>query len=183
MLRRLKLCLLVFAIANNPLGDALAAEHAQGSSSYDAQFLSNMSEHHKGAIDMMKMATEKARDAKIKTMAEKGIADQQGEIREMQALKEKLGGEKTADSDLKLPGMMPEAEMKKAMDQLDAADGTHFDKHFLETMIKHHEGAVEMSHDALKKASAPEVKQIAQNIHDKQKTEIEEMQHMLKAVK
>ena len=50
-----------------------------------------------------------------------------------------------------------------------------YDKRFLDMMIMHHEGALDMSQDALQKASHPELKQMAQHIIDAQKREIAQM--------
>jgi uncharacterized protein (DUF305 family) len=51
----------------------------------------------------------------------------------------------------------------------------HFDNHFLNMMIAHHEGAVVMSKDALTKAEHPEIKQLAERIIKAQAPEIEQM--------
>lgn len=49
------------------------------------------------------------------------------------------------------------------------------DKHFIEQMIPHHEGAIAMANLALKKAKNPEIKTLATAIIDAQTTEIQSM--------
>ncbi|MGL4619934.1 MAG: DUF305 domain-containing protein, partial [Chroococcidiopsis sp.] len=48
-------------------------------------------------------------------------------------------------------------------------------------MIPHHEGAVTMAQDALKKSQRPEIKQLAKNIISDQQKEIAQMKQWRKA--
>lgn len=52
-----------------------------------------------------------------------------------------------------------------------------YDKRFIDMMVQHHEGAINMAKDALQKAQHPEIKQLAQNVIEAQEKEI----HQLKA--
>jgi len=49
------------------------------------------------------------------------------------------------------------------------------DRHFIEQMIPHHEGAIAMARIALERSSRPEIRQLAENIIDSQSREIEQM--------
>jgi uncharacterized protein (DUF305 family) len=51
---------------------------------------------------------------------------------------------------------------------------------FLEGMIAHHGGALEMAHDALKKSSNPTVRRLAREIIVAQRAEIIELRRMLR---
>lgn len=51
----------------------------------------------------------------------------------------------------------------------------NIDAHFIEQMIPHHEGAIEMSKLALERSSRPEIKELAQDIIDTQTKEISTM--------
>ncbi|WP_018262945.1 CopM family metallochaperone [Methylobacterium sp. WSM2598] len=51
----------------------------------DVDFRTHMIPHHKGAIDMAKVALKHAKDASTKQMAQKIIDDQEKEIADMQA--------------------------------------------------------------------------------------------------
>lgn len=53
--------------------------------------------------------------------------------------------------------------------------GDEFDKLFLEQMIEHHEGAVDMAELAKKNAKHDEIKQMADDIIDAQTSEIQQM--------
>ena len=54
-------------------------------------------------------------------------------------------------------------------------NGKYSDERFIDAMVPHHEGAVEMARVALKNAEHPEIKQLAENIISTQKAEIEEL--------
>jgi uncharacterized protein (DUF305 family) len=50
-----------------------------------------------------------------------------------------------------------------------------FDKRFLDAMIPHHQGAVTMGKDSLKKSTRPEMQKLAQTIITSQQSEIDMM--------
>lgn len=147
---------------------------------YDAQFLDAMTEHHREGIKMMQMAVDKAQSDDIKQMAQKSIDDQNKDIDELKGLRPSDAPEAVNRS---LPGMMSKEKMNQDMAKLEATSGSDFDKRYLQTMIKHHQGGVKMANDALGKAKDADVKAKAQEIHNKQKQEIAQMQDMLKGMK
>lgn len=65
--------------------------------------------------------------------------------------------------------------MQEMVSKLNGKTGEEFDKAFMEQMIMHHEGAVAMAEAALKSASHPEIKQMAQDIISAQTKEITQM--------
>lgn len=56
-----------------------------------------------------------------------------------------------------------------------------YDAQFIDSMIEHHQGAIDMANQALKEASRPELKTLAQNIITAQEAEIKQMQDWRKA--
>jgi uncharacterized protein (DUF305 family) len=72
------------------------------------------------------------------------------------------------------PGMMSDKEMQ----QLEKASGAAFDRMWVQLMIKHHQGAVDMAQDELDKGGNADAKALAQQILDTQQAEIKEMQGM-----
>ena len=144
---------------------------------YDLQFLDSMIHHHNGAIMMAKMVLGKTERSELKAFAQKVIDDQSKEIDYMKQLREQWYAGKPQAVNMEMPGMVGgmkimTGEHMKEMDQMPPA---HFDDHFLNMMIAHHEGAVTMSKEAQKKAEHPEVKQLADKIIQAQGPEIEEM--------
>lgn len=65
--------------------------------------------------------------------------------------------------------------MNRMMDSMSDKKGVSFDKAFLESMIVHHQGAIEMAKEAQQKAQHPEVKKLADDIIAAQTSEIEQM--------
>jgi uncharacterized protein (DUF305 family) len=74
-----------------------------------------------------------------------------------------------------MPGMMNDQEM----DDLMAASGTNFDRMFLQMMIRHHQGAIEMANAEQQHGQDPRAKQLAAKIASDQAAEIKEMQDLL----
>jgi uncharacterized protein (DUF305 family) len=58
-------------------------------------------------------------------------------------------------------------------------NGKYSDRRFIDAMVPHHQGAIEMARVALKNAEHEEIKQLSRNIVSSQQAEIEE----LKAIK
>lgn len=69
-------------------------------------------------------------------------------------------------------GTMSMADMDK---QLESLSGDDYDKAFIEMMIAHHEGAVDMAKLSSPRANHEEVKQLSQGIISAQEKEIAEM--------
>lgn len=174
----------ILTIAASPIASAHAKEAAsKANAPYDIQFLDTMSQHHRDGLPMLEMAVDKATAPEIKRMAQKSIDDQNKDIEEMAVLRNSVDAAAADSVNMKLLGMMPKSKMEDDMSMLQAASGSAFDKQFLKTMISHHQGGVKMADDALVKATHVGVKAKAQDIHDKQKQEIADMQDMLKGMK
>ena len=56
-----------------------------------------------------------------------------------------------------------------------------YDALFIDSMIMHHQGAIDMANQALKEATKPEIKTLAENIIKAQESEIKQMQDWRKA--
>jgi uncharacterized protein (DUF305 family) len=81
-----------------------------------------------------------------------------------------------------MPGMLQPEEM----DRLAAANETTFDRLFLEGMIKHHGGALEMVADLFSHPGAgqePEIFMFASDVDGDQRAEIARMSAMLQELK
>jgi uncharacterized protein (DUF305 family) len=72
-------------------------------------------------------------------------------------------------------GMMSEAEME----ELRELEGDEFDRRFMEAMIVHHEGAIDMAEGVLDEGQDAEVAGLAEAVIAAQEAEIEQMQQWL----
>ncbi|MGI8469962.1 MAG: DUF305 domain-containing protein, partial [Pyrinomonadaceae bacterium] len=144
---------------------------------FDLQFVDTMSMHHKSAVDMAKIAVQKASRPELKAFAQKIIDDQTREIAQMKDWREKWFAGKPAAMNMEMSGMMDSMKMmmEGGMKKMEAAKGKDFDLHFLDMMTPHHAGAVTMSKEALTKAEHPEIKTLANQIIKSQEAEIAQM--------
>lgn len=180
-----------------PSSQQQVSDHNQA----DVSFAQAMIPHHAQAIEMAELALERADSPQVKDIANR-IAQAQGpEIETMttwlQAWDAELpptgqadqgheghGGMEPGDMDPgdmergdmgQMPGMMDPQQMGR----LGQATGAEFDRQFLQMMIRHHQGAIEMAETELAKGRNAEAKQLAQEIIDAQQTEIRAMQALL----
>ncbi|MBW4552097.1 MAG: DUF305 domain-containing protein [Aphanocapsa sp. GSE-SYN-MK-11-07L] len=154
---------------------------------FDLRFIDGMIPHHQGAVVMAKQALSKAKHPELKKLAEAIIKAQDQELAEMQQWRSQWYAQAPATPmayDSQMGHMMPMSEAQKqsmmmSMD-LGAAD-PEFDLRFINAMIPHHQGALVMAEDALKKSQRAEIKTLAQNIITSQQAEIKQMQGWKKA--
>jgi uncharacterized protein (DUF305 family) len=151
----------------------------------DTAFAQMMIAHHEGAIEMADLAVEKADSADVRSLAE-GISAAQGpEIEEMTSWLEGWGEDVTPMDDMEgMEGMdsgmdMDGMDQEGAMAELDGLSGADFDRRFLELMIAHHEGAIEMAELQTAEGENPTALELAEKIVQDQQGEISEMEQML----
>ncbi len=70
-------------------------------------------------------------------------------------------------------------DQTEAMADLEEATGSDFDRRFLQLMIAHHTGALEMAQTQLGDGVNTEMRDLAQTIVDAQEAEIAEMEDLL----
>ncbi len=75
-----------------------------------------------------------------------------------------------------MPGMATEAELAELRD----LSGTAFDVRFLQLVIRHHQGGLEMAEYARDHAAVPAVRQLAGSIAETQAAETTTMEAMLR---
>lgn len=148
----------------------------------DTTFAQMMIVHHEGAIEMAELATERAENPDVVALAER-IAQAQGpEIEEMTTWLNAWGEdvEPMDHGGMDMNGMdMNGMSQEEMMTHLEGLSGEEFDAAFLEGMIAHHEGAVEMAETELADGENPEELALAEKIIADQEAEITEMEELL----
>ena len=92
------------------------------------------------------------------------------------------GGDAPVAGDHVMPdGSSMSGAMAGMVSGLAGKSGDEFDRAFIEEMVVHHEGAVEMAQQALRDAQHPEIKQMANDIISAQTREIGIMRGWLKS--
>lgn len=145
----------------------------------DEMFLTMMIPHHQQAIDMADMILAKDDvDAEVVDLANQ-IKDAQGpEIETMLGWLQDWGVDYDQHSMDGMPhgdGMMSDDDMAV----LDAADGPEASRLFLEQMITHHQGAIEMAEAEVESGENPDAVALAEQVITDQTAEIATMQELL----
>ncbi|MFK0085225.1 DUF305 domain-containing protein [Glutamicibacter sp. NPDC090743] len=147
----------------------------------DMAFAAGMKVHHEQAIEMSGILLGKSGiPAEVASLAERIQAAQGPEIERMDRwLSEwNMSGGMDHGSMDHGDGMVPEEGIKA----LEDATGSDAARLFLEQMIMHHEGAVEMSKTEISEGSYPAALDLAQQIVDSQTKEINEMKQLLETL-
>ena len=150
----------------------------------DIRFLQGMIPHHAQAREMSALTEGRTNNAAVLALAERITLSQDDEIAMMQGWLRERGLEPAAedahhDPDFeRMPGMLSEAEMAA----LAAANGTEFDRLYLESMIDHHQGALDMVEMLLEQpgsAQEPLLYEFTTEVTADQTAEIERMDAVL----
>lgn len=154
----------------------------------DIKFMQGMIGHHQQAVEMVAMVPQRTSWADLKMLAKRIDLSQQDEIGMMEHWLQVRGQQVPARNAMHMhgamlmPGMLTPDEMK----QLQEANGSEFDRLFLEGMIKHHGGALTMVKDLIGTPGAAQESEIfafASDVEADQTMEIDRMAAMLEMVK
>ena len=178
---------------------ALAAA-AEGS--VDAGFARDMQAHHAQAVDLAVLVRDRSTDDEVRTVALDILLTQQNQIGQMAGWLSTWGlpaaaseppmawmagtghGHGTAGGTAgdaagyaAMPGWVSRADLAR----LTAATGAEADRLFLQLMIPHHQGGVEMAAYAVEHAQRPQVVALARTVVTSQERELTALQDMLEA--
>ncbi|MFG1944808.1 DUF305 domain-containing protein [Nonomuraea sp. NPDC048826] len=182
----------VLVLAAAALLFVLGGRGAPGDASAEAGFARDMATHHAQAVDMSFTIRDKSKSPEIRSLAFDIIntqANQRGmfigwlqqwgltqstDLRPM-AWMSGHGHGGAARPGERMPGMASDEELAK----LRELQGTEAEVLFLQLMIRHHEGGVEMAEGVLRLSGREEVTGMARKIVSGQKGEIKLMTDML----
>ena len=191
----LGLALTLTACGNDEPDDASTQVSETDHNDADVAFASDMIQHHAQALSMVDLTVERTLDPEVQQLAE-DIREAQGpEIETMSDWLQEWDEEVPAtmrdhsnaghdmegmgdamdglDSDM--PGMMSGDDF----DALENAPDSEFQTLWLEMMIEHHEGAVEMAQDQQEEGQYKPAVDLAGDVVETQTAEIDKMQALL----
>ena len=152
----------------------------------DANFVRMMIPHHHQALVMSRLAPGRTTNTELLALAERIDAEQTIEIGTMQQWQAFNGFDVTDPvtaygmvmqdpAMIEMMGMATQAEL----DQLETLSGSAFDQLFLQLMIDHHQGAVDMCVQVMTNGQEPVLQSMANEMLTTQSTQIYQMQAML----
>jgi uncharacterized protein (DUF305 family) len=150
---------------------------------FDQMFIDMMVPHHQSAIEMATIAQERADHAELKGMASQVIEDQGKEIEQLTTWRQQWFGSGDTPPMCQmpmLPGMAGMSGGHMTMDMTQDVERLRtvpepFDLAFIDTMIGHHQMAIDAARLAEQQAMRTEIKETAQQIIDKQQEEIDQL--------
>lgn len=154
----------------------------------DVAFAQGMIPHHRQAVEMAELCAGRTETPEALDLAARIGGAQEPEIATMTTWLQEWGAEVPAEDDamggMDHSGMGGTAGMggmmtPEQMTALGQASGAEFDRMFLQMMVEHHRGAVEMAQSELADGTNPEALALAQEIADAQQAEISEMESLL----
>jgi len=175
-------------------GRVTASDPAPTDVSADAGFARDMQVHHEQAVEMSLIVRDRSTDPAIRLLAYDILRTQQQQIGQMYAWLElwhlpqasnqgpmawaagmhDMGGTSSGGVTT-MPGMASAADMAR----LGQLRGRAADRLYLQLMIAHHRGGVQMAEAAVRLAHRPEVLSLARKIVTAQESEITLMEGML----
>lgn len=164
---------------SSPTASASAQQGEQNAA--DVTFAKGMIPHHRQAVEMANLATTRAESAEVKKLAGEIKKAQDPEIKTLSGWLTSWGeevpkeGESAEHGGHSMSGMMTPEEM----DMMAKSSGKAFDTAFLEMMIKHHEGAIEMAKTEQSDGAYKPAKDMAGDIIASQSAEITRMNKLL----
>jgi uncharacterized protein (DUF305 family) len=155
----------------------------------DVAFATDMIPHHAQALAMVDLTLDRQLDPEVQQFADDIRDAQAPEIEQMtdwltawdepipETVRDHANahGEGGMEMDSDMPGMMSEEEMS----ELENADDAEFQDMFLEMMIEHHEGAIEMAQTEQEEGMFKPAIELAKSIETSQKEEITLMEDLL----
>lgn len=158
------------------MGSSASASPAADVNMADMQFTMMMIPHHEQAVEMSDMILAKdGIDERVITLAEQIKAAQGPEIELMESWLDDWGTPMGDMDGMDHGGMMSDSDMQA----LEDATGVEASRLFLEQMIVHHQGAIEMAQAEVDNGQNADVIALAEAIIASQTTEITTMEDIL----
>jgi uncharacterized protein (DUF305 family) len=194
----------VIAVGLLALGGGLAVALGIGrteqpaADSVDAGFARDMSRHHLQAVEMANLATTRSTDPEVLRLAFDIASTQTNQVGRMQGWLTLWGlpltsgdtmgwmddaamaGHHMSDAEVADGAVMPGMATETELTQLRSLSGTAFDVMFLQLMIRHHQGGLEMAQYGQQHAGEAVVRGLARSIAETQTAETTTMEEMLR---
>ncbi len=151
--------------------------------SISRDFITQMIPHHRAAVEMCENVLRYTAGGPVSDLARTIIRQQTQGIAEMKAILCSCGAICNRPQEVCRYRRRNACVLNTMFSAMAHASGVGVEQNFLREMIPHHEGAVQMSENALCFRICQPLRPILQNIITTQEQEISEMQHLLAGMK
>jgi uncharacterized protein (DUF305 family) len=157
------------------------ATQPAGYNAEDIAFAQNMIPHHQQAIQLSGLVPGRSTDPQLIKLASDISAAQDPEVRTLQVFLVQWNENPDAATDhgghsaMPMDGMVDQA----TMDRLASLNGAQFETLWLQSMLAHHQGAIEMANAEIANGANVDAIGVARNIVTSQQAEIGQMKTML----
>lgn len=164
------------ATTEGPGAESNQSETATYLSNSDVMFLQMMIPHHEQAVEISNLALSKSSNTELLALAQRISEEQDAEIEMMRGWLQAAGEDEEMGHAMHgMDGMLSD----DALSQLEQAEGSAFDRAWLNGMIEHHDGAIEMA-EMIVDARDERLRAFGERIIAAQSAEIDEMKSIVK---
>lgn len=161
--------------SDSPSASSQQDEDVLSLSNSDVMFLQMMIPHHRQAVDISNLALSKSSNTELLALAQRISEEQGAEIEMMRGWLQAAGEDEEMGHAMHgMDGMLSD----EALSQLEQAEGSAFDRAWLNGMIEHHDGAIEMA-EMIVDARDERLRAFGEQIIAAQSAEIDEMKSIL----
>ncbi|MEH1130589.1 DUF305 domain-containing protein [Micromonospora sp. CPCC 206061] len=144
----------------------------------DVMFAQQMIPHHQQVVDLAKLAQTKASSAGLKRLAADMKAADTTVVSTITTMLTGWGKPTAMEGEM-AHGSMPGMTSEKDVDMLKSMSGTEFDRMFIQVMIAHHNGSMQMTMEQQSNGASPEAKALAGQMHQTQTEQVARLQEIL----
>ena len=137
----------------------------------DRLFVAEMVPHHHLGMDLIDQATRRVDDTRVRRLVFEMSAYHQSELNQLHSWAEEWNVVPAED----FPGRINTDRLA----ELAELSGTAYDRRWLEVMIEHHEGAIEIARRQMTSGSDDRSIEMAESVREVQTKDIEEMSSLL----
>ena len=174
-------------VSNSAPSDIRTAANGDVFNQTDVDFATHMIPHHAQAIEMVTLADGRPLDPDVEQLANQVRDAQVPEVETMTDWLTAWGEEvpetsldhSNAGHDTSMDGDLPGMMSAEDMDALQKASDEGFQELWLEMMVEHHQGAIEMATTELSAGRFPDALSLAESIKTSQQAEIQELEQVL----
>jgi uncharacterized protein (DUF305 family) len=182
---RIRLAIAVVVLAAAVLagcGGSHGHDESHEHNAADVAFAQNMIPHHQQAVEMAAMVPVQSTNHRLVVLARHMLEDQRAEINAMTGLLAQWDEPVVPDGNghgghehMAMKGMVDDDTMRR----LPTLSGEPFDKLWINSMISHHQGAIDMAETEIVEGKSPAAKKMAGIIVTEQQREISQLNHLV----